>query len=98
MKVVSKILAVFCFIFVSLSCSAQLTTVKDSIVITNSLDKWKLKSFAPEAAPSVLYNSGYQASKLPIFCKMEHRMQAKSRFPVRIRLGDVAYVNKLESK
>lgn len=36
--------------------------------------------------------------ELPMFCAIEHNMEVKSRIPVRIRLGNLDYVNKLEGK
>jgi len=39
-----------------------------------------------------------QQSKLPLFCDIEHRMEVKSNIPVRFRIGNLDYVNKLEGK
>lgn len=63
-----------------------------------SLTELGLQDFEIKTRLSVMYNYGFKAHELPIFCKMEHLLQLKSRFAVRIRLGDVGYVNKLESK
>ncbi len=35
---------------------------------------------------------------LPIFCKIEVKMEQAVRFPVKIRLGEVEYVDRLEGK
>ena len=44
-------------------------------------------------------NKRYLLSKeLPFFCKMEHLMSTQAKFPVRIRLRSLDYVNKLEGK
>jgi len=46
-----------------------------------------------------LLNPGqFQKEELPIFCKMEFLIHQKSQFPVKIRLGDIQYVDMLESK
>lgn len=36
--------------------------------------------------------------ELPIFCKMEFLIKQNSQIPVKIRLGDIEYVDMLESK
>jgi|GEM_PF-1026358 len=40
----------------------------------------------------------WEASDLPLFCKIEHHVAQKSRIPVLFRLGSVDYVNALEQK
>ena len=40
----------------------------------------------------------WEASDLPLFCKIEHHIAQKSRIPVLFRLGSVDYVNFLEQK
>lgn len=35
---------------------------------------------------------------LPIFCKFEVKMEQAARFPIKMRLGDVEYVDRLEGK
>ncbi len=35
---------------------------------------------------------------LPIFCKIEVKMEQAVRFPIKIRLGEVEYVDRLEGK
>jgi hypothetical protein len=40
----------------------------------------------------------FNVNSLPFFCKIEHKMSAKARIPVRFRLGSLDYVNKLEGK
>ncbi len=59
---------------------------------------FNMLQYKTQSNQSILYNTGFKANELPIFCKMEHQLQLQSRFPVRIRLGDVRYVDKLESK
>lgn len=35
---------------------------------------------------------------LPFFCKIEHKIESKSKIAFRFRLGDLNYVNMLENK
>lgn len=35
---------------------------------------------------------------LPIFCKIEVKMEQAAKFPIKVRLGDVEYVDRLEGK
>jgi hypothetical protein len=37
-------------------------------------------------------------SDLAFFCKIEVKMEKAARFPIKFRLGDVQYVDKLEAK
>lgn len=40
----------------------------------------------------------YQVKDLAFFCRLEVRLEAATRIPVRFRLGDVQYVDHLEGK
>jgi hypothetical protein len=40
----------------------------------------------------------FKTNDLPFFCKMEEKLQSKSNLNLRMRLGSVEYVDKLESK
>lgn len=40
----------------------------------------------------------FDVEKLPFFCKFEHKISQKSKLNVRMRLGSLDYVNKLEGK
>lgn len=57
------------------------------------------KEIAPFLPASIMHqNAVFNADELPIFCKIEHLLGLRSQFPVKIRLGDVDYVDNLESK
>ena len=40
----------------------------------------------------------YSVERLPFFCKMEVKMEKAIKFPVKVRLGEVQYVEKMEGK
>jgi len=40
----------------------------------------------------------FDANKLPLFCKIEHKLSKNSNINLRMRLGSLDYVNKLEGK
>lgn len=44
------------------------------------------------------FKYSFDVSKLPFFCKIEHKIEAKSKIPFRFRIGDLNYVNMLENK
>lgn len=55
------------------------------------------------STPSIMKNhtvnvSVYSYEDLAIFCKLEVKMEKASGFPVKFRLGEVNYVEKLEGK
>ncbi len=51
---------------------------------------------------SLMLNAVYSTPKVEynttIFCKFEHRLMMSSRLPLKLRLGDVQYVDRLEGK
>lgn len=49
-------------------------------------------------APSMVSLSDHYWEELGFFCKVEIKMEQKTRFPVRFRLGSVDYVDYLEGK
>ena len=40
----------------------------------------------------------FEVEKLPLFCKIEHKLSKNSNVNLRMRLGSLDYVNKLEGK
>lgn len=97
MKAAYKIVILLILMGISYPTKAQRSNLTDSLNY-DSLLRWeKSISLAPNKL-SLMYTKGKYVDNLPIFCKIEHKLQLKSRIPVRIRLGDVSYVNKLESK
>ncbi len=52
----------------------------------------------PETTHIMKQPSIFDAEKLPIFCKIEHKLSKNSNVNLRMRLGSLDYVNKLEGK
>jgi len=101
MKGRNKIVSTLCLCLLVASCySQQFSTVNSIKETAVSFDDYKWAKFNVELLEesSILEASKFSAASLPFFCKMEHQLQLKSRIPVRIRLGNVDYVNKMESK
>lgn len=48
--------------------------------------------------PITKQRSIFDSDKLPFFCKFEHKLSQKSKLNLRMRLGSLDYVNKLEGK
>ena len=89
----------FCFILV-MTISHATYGQSDSIQI--KLPDLKVM-FKPELfkdlgtkTPTLIHQVNHNS--FPIFCKIEHKMSLNARVPVRIRLGNVDYVDRLEGK
>ncbi len=48
-------------------------------------------------SPSILA-SAYKYEDLALFCRLEVQMEKAARFPVKFRLGEVQYVDRMEGK
>ena len=53
-----------------------------------------------KSTPSVLtpISFVFSVDNLPFFCKLEYKMGVEKQYPLKIRLGDVQYVDQLEGK
>ncbi|MFT6334853.1 MAG: hypothetical protein ACJATI_001599 [Halioglobus sp.] len=95
-----KIIVIVIFSFLSIGLFGQdtLTVVKrKKIKLTSSLDRMTNSMDLPTL--SVLkQRSIFDTKKLPIFCKIEHKLAKSSKINVMMRLGSLDYVNKLEGK
>ncbi len=85
-------------ILTNLNLSAQYINYH---VGTDSLKNNNLLNFRP----SIFKNENPQAlikkfdsASLPLFCRIEHKIELKSKIAFRFRLGDLNYVNMLENK
>ncbi len=53
---------------------------------------------ASQALPHILSVSEHYYKHLGFFCKVELRLEQKARLPIKFRLGEVQYVERLEGK
>jgi hypothetical protein len=64
-------------------------------------DSFYLNQYAKfKTTPSVLtpISFVFSVNNLPFFCKLEYKMGVEKQYPLKIRLGDVQYVDQLEGK
>jgi hypothetical protein len=54
------------------------------------------KGSTPRISPA--FPQWYSVEQLPFFCKMEVKMEKTFKFPLKVRLGEVQYVEKMEGK
>jgi hypothetical protein len=67
----------------------------------NQRDSFYLNPYTKfKAPPSVLtpISFVFSVNNLPFFCKLEYKMGVEKQYPLKIRLGDVQYVDQLEGK
>lgn len=50
------------------------------------------------ATPIAILSPGYYTSQLSFFCRNEWRFEQRTRIPLRVRLGSLAYTDYLEGK
>ena len=109
----TKYLLLFFFLLVNvLSTSAQNGIgihIKDFSQAENLFNSFKkvnpkviqrpLATYKPKIAPthSIMYPE-FQPKHYGLFCKIEEKIEIKSKVPVRFRLGSLDYVNQLEQK
>jgi hypothetical protein len=54
--------------------------------------------FTPDNIVRDIYGSGYYISHLGVFCKEELRLENSIHVPLRVRLGSLTEVNRMEGK
>jgi hypothetical protein len=68
---------------------------------SNHRDSFALNPYTKfKVGPSVLtpISFVFSVNNLPFFCKLEYKMGVEKQYPLKIRLGDVQYVDQLEGK
>ncbi len=95
-----KLVAIVLFSFLSIGLFGQdtLAIVKHKkIKLTSSLDRMAYSMDLPTRS-LLKQRSVFDVKRLPIFCKIEHKLSKSSKVNVMMRLGSLDYVNKLEGK
>jgi len=89
------------FIFCSNNCliSQNLNPIErsnDSLQVYYPIYRYFTVDYKNSNNSSVFF---YTPKKdLPFFCKLEHLIELSTQLPIKIRLGDLNYVNSLENK
>lgn len=95
--------------FTFLQLNAQVGLVANDITFIPLLKKEKVPALNQVLHASELVNSkkptslieipkAYHYDNLAFFCKVEVDLEKASKFPIKFRLGDVEYVDRLEGK
>ena len=94
----SNKLLILGFLLASITLGAQNKTTE----LVNTMD---IVLPLPKTDTSLLIQSTnlnivkkFNANSLPIFCKFEHLLGKNSNYNIKMRLGDVQYVDRLEGK
>lgn len=77
--------------------SAPLFTAPGLFAIKSTAISSLTPSSAALAAPAP-YRNRYSVASLPFFCKLEVHLERAVKIPIKFRLGDVQYVDRLEGK
>jgi hypothetical protein len=68
---------------------------------SNNRDSFVLNPYTKFKAPPSVFapiSFVFSVNNLPFFCKLEYKMGVEKQYPLKIRLGDVQYVDQLEGK
>ncbi|RFM29957.1 hypothetical protein DXN05_03005 [Deminuibacter soli] len=90
-----KTILVVCCVLCKVFAQAQTHTDSTSIVVKTLQIR---DSAAVAHYPIRLIPANYYTNHLPFFCDKELKLEKAVKFPVKIRLGSVDYVDQLEGK
>ena len=62
------------------------------------INKLSIRSIRPIVADSKVHISGPSFAHTAFFCKIEDKIEHRSKLPIRMRLGDLNYTNTIEGK
>lgn len=71
---------------------------KDSVRFDSLLSTLSFKPSFNLPQSSKFTTNSFDVSTLPVFCKIEHKIESVSKIAFRFRLGELNYVNMLENK
>lgn len=96
-----KLFQIIIFLIITFTVHAQTSELvqKKSSFTSDSMKN--VLSIKPEwkfSNKAFQYKNTFNASNLPFFCKIEHKIETGSKIAFRFRLGDLNYVNMLENK
>ena len=89
---------VFTFVLVLISHIAYSQSYAHNLDLLFKPKNIYLDSLLQPVTPSFNLNRFYKVEELPLFCRTEHKWSKLSGINVRMRLGSLDYVNKLEGK
>lgn len=76
----------------------ELKIQKDSVRFDSLLSTQSFKPSFNLPQSSKFTTNSFDVSTLPVFCKIEHKIESVSKIAFRFRLGELNYVNMLENK
>ena len=91
---------IFCFTALATFGYSQNQTTDPALKEYKLVSPLDLLPQAPAQTTTIVkkHKSIFDANKLPLFCKIEHKLSKKTNINLRMRLGSLDYVNKLEGK
>ena len=85
----------WCYIFVLILAGSTKVTAQNSVP-KQPITSWELDSL--KKIPLRVLAADYYSSNLPFFCKKELQVQKITKMPIKLRVGSVEEVDRLEGK
>ena len=87
-----------CFIFQHIGKGQVVTPSKNNGSYDSFLNSLSFKPEFKVSSKKQFEMKSFDATTLPVFCKIEHKIASASKVAFRFRLGELNYVNMLENK